>query len=158
MGLGDRYVQSLHSLSLGKKHKILALYDDSELISCAKGESVHDEICSYSQWDVQASGYNWSVIIQPQDRYSKVDVLLSLTNKHLYLAVASSSLDVHASLFLQVQFRKGKDKIGNGLGDQPPLRESLVPAARVTKHNKSQRTLKACPLRNKILNSLILSV
>lgn len=52
---------------------------------------------------VEASASDRSVIIQPQDRYSKVDVLLSLTNKHLYLAVASSSLGVHASLFLQVQ-------------------------------------------------------
>ena len=106
--------------------------------------------------DVEASGSDWSVIIQPHDRYSKVDVLLSLTNKHLYLAVASSSLGVHASLFLQVQSGKGRRKIGNGLGDQP-LRTG-IPCSRSTSDEAQQEPAHAQGLPFNEQNPLILSV
>ena len=136
--------QSLHSLSLGEKHNFLALNDDSELISCAKEESAQRGIMLVQSVDVEASGSDWPVSIQPQARYSKVEVLLSLTNKHLYLAVASSSLGVHASLLSAGSVRIGKEKIGNGLGDQP-LRTG-IPCSRSTSDEAQQEPapLKGC--------------
>ena len=100
--------------------------------------------------DVEASGSDWFVIIQPQDRYSKLDVLLSLTNKHLYLAVTSSSLCVHASLLSAGSVRIGKEKIGNGLGDKP-LRTG-IPCSRSTSDEAQQEPAHAqgLPLNEQI--------